>query len=138
MKPQNLKEIQSFLDFVNLFKDHLCDHSLITHPLYQLVAGATKSGNKTFTWDSSTDAAFEELKIMVHCQKLLHFIDYFLKTFLYIDAFDYAHGDYLCQERQLDGQPSVSWAAHFMFLKHDGLSSKRKHLRYILGVVTAR
>ena len=36
------------------------------------------------------------------CQKL-YFIDYSLKTILYSDESDYAHGAYLCQDRVTDG-----------------------------------
>ena len=92
------EELQTFLDLINDFKDHLDDHSLIDRPLYQLVADSTKSGYRTLTWScySTADAAFES--IWNHYQKL-YFIDYSLKNMLHIDASDYAHGTYLCQER---------------------------------------
>lgn len=67
-KPQGITIIR----LIRHFKDNICDHRYDhrARPLYQLVANATKSGNKTFTWDPSTDAVFEELKTMVH--KLSH------------------------------------------------------------------
>ena len=69
--PRTLKELKSFLGLINYFKDHLCDHPVIAHPLHQPVADTTKSGNKTLAWDEHADAAFEVLKTIIHdCQNL--------------------------------------------------------------------
>jgi len=56
---RTLKELQSFLGLINYFKDHLRDHALIARPIYQLVADATKSGDKTLVSDELVDVAFK-------------------------------------------------------------------------------
>ena len=33
IKPSNMKELRSFVGLVNYFRDHIQDHSVITHPL---------------------------------------------------------------------------------------------------------
>ena len=55
--------------------------------------------NKSLIWNPTAMVAFEKMKYLVNqCQKL-YFIDYSLKIILHTDASDYAHGAYLCQER---------------------------------------
>ena len=120
--PRTLKE-QYFLGLINYFKDYILDHSLISRPLYQIVADVTKSGNKTLVWDEHADTAFEALNTSFHhCQKL-YFIDYSLKTILYADA-DYVHGAYLCQERQLDGN-TVEEPIRFLVSTFHGPQTRR-------------
>jgi len=75
-----LKELHSFLGLVNCFKDHLRNHNLVSRPLYQFVADATKSNNKSLIWNPTATVSFEKTNHLANrCQKL-YFIDYSLKT----------------------------------------------------------
>ena len=64
-KPNSLKELQSFLDLVNYFKDHLQDHSAIAKQLYDMVTVTTRNKIKQPTWTNEGHLAFERLKVLV-------------------------------------------------------------------------
>ena len=69
-KPTSLNDLQSFMVVVNYFKDHLCDHSAVVKPLYNIVASTTKQKIKSLAWTPDGHIAFEKLKALVNnCPK---------------------------------------------------------------------
>ena len=90
-KPNSLKELQSFLDLVNYFKDHSRDHSAIAKPLYDMITITARNKIKQLTWTNQGHVVFERLKAFVNVCPKLYVIDYSLRIILYTDASEYAH-----------------------------------------------
>ena len=96
-KPQNLKELYSFVGVTNYFRDHIKDHSITARPLHLMIALAVKLRSKLIEWTLEADASFIKLKEQINeCPKLFY-IDDKMAVFLCTDASDYAIGAYLYQ-----------------------------------------
>jgi hypothetical protein len=122
-KPNSLKELQSFLGVINIFKDHLRDHSTIAKPLFDMVALVIKHSTKLLTWTSEGQLAFEQRKALVNNCRKLYFVDYKLR---YTDALDYALGAYLCQIRTLPDGNSIEEPVRFMGSPFHGTLLRKK------------
>ena len=55
-EPKTIKELQSFLGFMNFYRKFICDYSKIVRPLTQL------TGNTEWTWGMAQNQAFQQLK----------------------------------------------------------------------------
>lgn len=102
-RPKKVKELQSFLGFVNYFRDHIRNHSMITQPLYAMYTNKDRGGT-ILKWTQPQIDAFEHIKIAIEqCPKL-----YFLEshqeydTFVETDASDYGIGAYVYQRNKQD------------------------------------
>ena len=92
-EPTCVKELQQFLGFMNFFRKHIKNFSVLAEPLTKLLRGhcGRKSKNKPkikvdWKWDGEQQFAFERLKEMVTSPAILAYPD-FEKTFiLHCDA----------------------------------------------------
>ena len=92
--PRNVREVQSFLGFINYHRGHLKDCAQLTAPLHQL---AGSKGKKPFVWDDSHQEAFVNLKALMTSAPVMRIPD---RTGLFIldtDASDTAIGSELSQ-----------------------------------------
>ena len=94
-KPENQKEMKSFLGLVTYFHTHVRNHSMIVRPLHGMVHDY-KPRNKLY-WNSKTDAAFLEIQEAINNCPTLYYIDEYSPVFLHTDACDYGIGAYLFQ-----------------------------------------
>ena len=63
IKPSNLKELRSFLGLVNYFRDHIRDHSIVTHPLQAMIIAADKGPKVRFQGVSPSNSLYGLLKL---------------------------------------------------------------------------
>jgi hypothetical protein len=66
-EPINVKGIQSFLGFANFYTRFIRDFSKITTPLMKLI-----QKNTPFIWDDAAQQAFENIKLAMVSQPILH------------------------------------------------------------------
>jgi RNase H-like domain found in reverse transcriptase/Reverse transcriptase (RNA-dependent DNA polymerase)/Integrase zinc binding domain/Retroviral aspartyl protease len=91
--PSSVREIQSFLGFVNFYRRFIPGFAKIAHPITSL----TKK-NTPFHWTVECQDAFEELKRLVTSQPILQTVDPSLPFVLQTDASDFAIGAVLSQK----------------------------------------
>jgi hypothetical protein len=90
--PQTGKDIQSFLGFINYFREYIPDYSKLTGRFDEL------RSVKTVVWNEKLDESFESLKRhMVHNASVLSPFNPDLPVILETDASGYAIGAVLYQ-----------------------------------------
>src|SRR6266478_3643672 len=97
LTPMKVKEVQSFLGFMNFYQKFICDFSDITCPLYALT-------HKTqwWVWGSPEQEVFDALKKAVTSAPILTFPSQSGRFHLECDASNFATGVVLSQV-QADG-----------------------------------
>jgi hypothetical protein len=96
-KPQNKKEVQSFLGFTNFYRWFIQDFSHHVRPLFDLTGK-----NAPWTWGEAQQTAFNELKHAVTSQPVLMFADDVRPFRIKADSSDFATGAVLSQESAAD------------------------------------
>ena len=96
--PSNVKEVQSFLGFVNFYRRFIQDFSDIAKPLHDLTRK-----DVAWTWTDSCQKAFDSLKNAITSSPILIFPDDNKPYKLEADSSDYASGAVLSQEGE-DGK----------------------------------
>jgi hypothetical protein len=91
-QPKNVKELQSFLGFINFYRRFIQDFSKVARPLHNL----TKKDSK-WTWDADQREAFDKLKETVTSAPILIQPDVNRPFKLETDASDFATGAILSQ-----------------------------------------
>lgn len=97
-QPRNVKDVQSFLGFCNFYRRFIPRFSALAAPLTALTRK-----NVPFSWSSSCDLAFRELKAAFVSDSVLRHFDPTLPTVLETDASDYVVAAVLSQH-QADGE----------------------------------
>src|SRR5260221_8573139 len=92
-----VKEVQSFLGFMNFYWKFIHDFSNITHPLYALTCKTQR-----WVWGSPKQEAFDALKKAVTSAPILTFPSQSGRFHLECDASNFATGAVLSQA-QADG-----------------------------------
>lgn len=92
-EPTNVKEVQSFLGFVNFYRRFIQDFANIARPLHELTRK-----NVVWRWSSRQKEAFEALKHKVTSSPILIFPDDHKPYKLEADSSNYATGAVLSQE----------------------------------------
>ena len=95
--PKTQKALFSFLGFVNYFRDHIRNFSILTKPLYTYIRNYNKKKNALIPWTDETIRIFKEVVEAVHTCPRIHFIDQHSEIILNTDASDYGCGAYLYQ-----------------------------------------
>ena len=97
-RPENKRQIKSFLGLANYFRDHIRDHSNRAQPLQDFVNGYDKKqARQKIVWTPASIAAFEDLRTAIDECPMLWFLDDYSPIFLRTDASDYGIGAYLYQ-----------------------------------------
>jgi hypothetical protein len=91
-KPQNKKEVQSFLGFTNFYRQFIQDFSHHAQPLFDLTGK-----NAPWTWGEAQQTAFDELKRAVTSQLVLMFADDACPFRIEADSSDFATSGVLSQ-----------------------------------------
>src|SRR5260370_24746623 len=97
LTPTKVKEVQSFLGFVNFYWKFICNFSNIAHPLYALTCKTQR-----WVWGSLEQEAFDALKKAVTSTPILTFPSQSGCFCLKCDASNFATGAVLSQA-QADG-----------------------------------
>jgi len=93
--PENQKELRSFLGLANYFRDHIRNHSIIVHPLHDMVKHYKPK--QRLTWSQETKEAFNDIKEAINACPKLYYLDDISPVYLQTDASDYGVGAYLFQ-----------------------------------------
>jgi hypothetical protein len=100
----HLKEIQTFLKFVNFYRRFIKNFFKIVKSLVKLIRK-----NQLFFWSKDCQAAFDELKKRVIEAFVLSYFSSELETFLESDSFDYVSVEILSQKENDDLIRSVAY-----------------------------
>ena len=93
--PATHKDMKSFLGVANYFRDHINNHSILAHPLNQMILDY--SPKKRLSWSKEQLDAFYLLRKSINECPLLFFLDDVSPIFLDCDACLYGFGGYLYQ-----------------------------------------
>jgi hypothetical protein len=96
-KPQNKKEVQSFLGFTSFYQRFIQDFSHHAQPLFDLTGK-----NTPWTWGEAQQTAFDELKSVVTSQLVLMFADDARPFRIEADSSNFATGVVLSQQSTTD------------------------------------
>lgn len=91
-EPNNLKKLQSFLGFINFYRDHIPSCAIIAEPLYRLTKGSEK-----FHWTELQQKSFDLVKQKVAEHILLTHPNYDSPFYIQTDASLYGLGGYVYQ-----------------------------------------
>ena len=91
--PTNVKQVQAFIGLCNYYSRFIKNFSSVFAPLYALLKKDTK-----FSWDKSTQEAFDVIKNMFSSNKVLKLFDPKLETAIETDASPYGIGAVLLQK----------------------------------------
>ena len=94
--PRNAKGVQSFLGFINFYRDFIPDLADLAAPLYRLTRR-----NSPFNWTPLANDAFEAIKKRIDLNVFLHFpvFEPNRPLFILADASDFGVGAVLCQSK---------------------------------------
>jgi hypothetical protein len=106
----HLKEIQTFLEFVNFYRRFIKDLSKIIKSLIRLTRK-----NQSFYWSKNCQIAFEQLKKRVIEASVLSYFSSELKTFLESNSFDYVSIEILSQKEDDDHIKSIAYFSKTLF-----------------------
>src|SRR5258708_2160298 len=113
--PTKVKEVQSFLGFVNFYWKFICNFSNIACPLYALTRKTQQ-----WVWGSPEQEAFNALKMAVTSAPILTFLSQSSRFHLECDASNFVTGAVLSQA-QADGmhQPITFMSKGFSDVEHN-------------------
>ena len=92
--PKNVKEVQSFLGFLNFYRRFIQDFGHIAKPLHRLTKKAMK-----WHWGKEEETAFRDLINAVTTEPVLHFPADHGEWRVEADASDFATGAVLSQQQ---------------------------------------
>ncbi len=106
----HLKEIQTFLKFVNFYRRFIKDFFKIAKSLVKLI-----KKNQLFSWSTDCQRTFDELKKRITETLVLSYFSLELETFLESDSFDYVSVEMLFQKENDDHIRSVAYFFKTLF-----------------------
>src|SRR5258706_7082353 len=95
LQPVKVKDVQSFIGFVNFYQRFICDFSEIAHPLHALTRKS-----KDWSWGAAEQQAFDALKSAVTSAPMLAFPSKSSPFHLECDASNFAMGAVLSQQQE--------------------------------------
>src|SRR5258707_837183 len=102
--PMKVKEVQSFLGFVNFYQKFICNFSDVAHPLYALTHKTQR-----WVWGSPEQKAFDALKKAVTSAPVLTFPSQSSCFRLKCDASNFATGAVLSQAQAYGMQQPITF-----------------------------
>ena len=105
--PKNAREVKQFMGLCNYYRRFVKGYSEIAAPLFKLLS---KENDKCFTWTSSCQAAFEDLKSRLVAPPILAYPNFQLQFLLYTDASDSAIGAVLSQMQEGQERVIAYWS----------------------------
>ena len=91
-RPQNKKQLQSFLGFANYYSRYLVNYAQISAPLTDMLRK-----NKQFKWTDQAETSFCKIKSMLAAKPVLTIVNYDKQFYLFVDSSDVAIGAALMQ-----------------------------------------
>lgn len=100
-RPVTSKQCQSFLGFVNYFRQHIPNAAMLMAPIDFLRSHDEKNKGKRFEWSSTHDMHFNHLKQILVSDVVLSHPNFSLPFCIATDASDFAIGCSLFQEEKV-------------------------------------
>lgn len=108
-KPENIKELRSFLGLANYCRGFIPKLASMEIPLNALLKGQTKRSTRKIEWCKKSNEAFEEIKKSLNMETIRAQPNFNKKFILTTDASEYAIGAILSQEDE-DGNDKMVYA----------------------------
>jgi len=119
-KPQNIKDVQSFLSFANYYRQFIQKYSKVAAPLTDMTKGLNKGAaptNLVFEWTPEAQKAFEDLKAAFISEPILKHFDTELPTLVETDANDNVCAAVVSQQHQHPHTGKPVWMPTSYFSK---------------------
>jgi len=126
--PMKVKDIESFLGFVNFYRRFIQNFSHTAKPLNEL------KGKKKWTWNGEHQKAFEKLKEKITSQLVLSLLKREEKFRVEMDASGHAIGGVLSQEQEGKWKP-IAFLSRMMQLVERNYKIYDKELLAIVKVL---
>jgi RNase H-like domain found in reverse transcriptase/Reverse transcriptase (RNA-dependent DNA polymerase)/Integrase zinc binding domain/Chromo (CHRromatin Organisation MOdifier) domain/gag-polyprotein putative aspartyl protease len=125
-KPENVKELMSFLGLCNYYRRFVKGYSAIATPMTNLMRA-----DKTFEWSAEVDHAFNTLKESMSSAPVLAIPDPEKEFIVTTDASDFAIGAVISQENEQGIQP-VAFESRKMSPAEQNYAAHEKELLAII------
>ena len=126
--PKNAKEVKQFMGLCNYYRRFVKGYSEIAAPLFKLLS---KENDKCFTWTSSCQAAFEDLKSRLVAPPILAYPNFQLQFLLYTDASDSAIGAVLSQMQEGQERVLAYWSRKLQKTERNYSTTEREALAVV-------
>ena len=126
--PKNAKEVKQFMGLCNYYRRFVKGYSEIAAPLFKLLS---KENDKCFTWTSSCQAAFEDLKSRLVAPPILAYPNFQLQFLLYTDASDSAIGAVLSQMQEGQERVIAYWSRKLQKTERNYSTTEREALAVV-------
>ena len=121
-KPDDVKQLRSFLGLVNYYGRFVPNLATVAHPLNQLLCKDVK-----WQWNKACDCAFESLKIQLASQSVLVHYDVNRPVKLACDASSYGLGVVISHVMPDNSERPIAYALdHYLRLRRTTLRSRRR------------
>lgn len=97
-KPENIKELRSFLGLISFCREFIPKASQMAGPLFKLLEGETKRSIRKISWSSELEDAFYQLRVSLSDETLRFQPDLSREFTLTTDASEFAIGGMLSQQ----------------------------------------
>lgn len=113
--PKNIKELQSYLGFLNFYRRFITGFSTLAQPLHLLLRGRGSSGTRKkdlpkWIWGGEQQSAFETLKAKLLSPPILAYPDFDKPFTVHVDASKLGLGAALYQDSE-DGLKAIAYAS---------------------------
>src|SRR5258707_15443979 len=95
LHPAKVKDVQSFIGFMNFYQRFICNFSKIAHPLHMLT-----QKSKDWSWGAAKQQAFDALKSAITSTPMLTFPSKSGPFHLECNASNFATGAFLPQQQE--------------------------------------
>ena len=129
--PKNAREVKQFMGLCNYYRRFVKGYSEIAAPLFKLLS---KENDKCFTWTSSCQAAFEDLKSRLVAPPILAYPNFQLQFLLYTDASDSAIGAVLSQMQEGQERVIAYWSRKLQKTERNYSTTEQEALAVVSAI----
>lgn len=132
-RPDNKKQLRSFLGLVGFYRRFIPNFAAIASPL----TDATRKGAPNqLVWEETHDKAFQELKAQIVNPPILHMADFDRTFILQADASDIGVGAVLAQENETGEKHPIAYSSRKLLPRESKYSTIEKECLAIVWAIT--
>ncbi len=158
--PENIKELQKYLGFMNFFRKHILNYAKITEPLTRLLCGHTNKksknpkplknskssktntnippGTAVWEWKDEQQRAFQELKDVLLSPPVLKYPDFEKPFILHCDASIQGLGCALYQENSDGKLDPIAFGSRTLSVSERNYSTHKLEFLALKWAVTSK
>ena len=129
--PTNAKEVKQFMGLCNYYRRFVRDYSKIAALLFKLLG---KENAKSFSWNSASQDAFEELKSRLVSPPILAYPNFKQPFLLHTDASDAAIGAVLSQAQVSTERVIAYWSRKLQKAERNYSTTEREALAVVASL----